>query len=131
MFGFRNVLAVSMFLFGTTFMWMTAAFAGRTPPPRGSAWTVVGVVALVAVAGFSLASWGVWKDLAWWQAAAAASAVVGLAAVVPYVLGLRQAGIGFADLGIGINLAMHLVGSAAVLAIVLVPLARDWVTHRL
>lgn len=125
MFTLRALAAVSLFLFGTTFLWMTAAFAGRTLPPAGLAWSVENVLALLAVVAFSIAAWGLYKDLPWWQATAAVSSVIGLAAVVPYVVGVAGIG-GFDDLGVQINLALHVLGSAAVLTLVVVPAASDW-----
>jgi hypothetical protein len=35
MWTFKNLFALCLFLFGTTFLWMTAAFAGKTPPRLG------------------------------------------------------------------------------------------------
>jgi hypothetical protein len=38
MWSFKNILALGLFLFGTTFLWMTASFAGgfrRRRAPRG------------------------------------------------------------------------------------------------
>ena len=131
MFTFRNMFALGLFLFGTTFLWMTASFAGTTPPPKGTAWSIVNVFALVAVAAFTVAASGVFKDHQWWQAAALGAAIVGVAAVIPYVVGLRQTEVGLADPGVQINLWMHVLGSAAVIALVAVPAARDWVTGRL
>jgi hypothetical protein len=130
MFTFKNVMAGGLFLFGTTFLWMTAAMAGKTPPPEGTEWNVEQVLAFVAIIGFSAAAWGVFKDLAWWEPVALGSAIVGLVSVIPYTVGISHIG-GFSDLGVEINLVMHLVGSAAVLAIVVVPVVHDWVTHRL
>ena len=131
MFSFRNVFAVGLLLFGSTFLWMTAAFAGRTPPPEGTAWTLENVLALLAVAGFTLAAWGVWKDVGWWTTATLVSSVVGLVAVVPYVVALRQADLAIGDAGVAINIAMHAVGSAVVLAIAAWPVANTWVLDRL
>jgi len=54
MITFKNVMAIGLFLFGTTFMWMTASFAGRTRPPDGAVWTVENILALVAVIGFAV-----------------------------------------------------------------------------
>jgi len=131
MFTFKNVMAIGLFLFGTTFMWMTASFAGRMRPPDGAVWTVENILALVAVIGFTAAGWGVFKELSWWEPVAVASAVVGLIAVVPYVVGLFQIDVDFADPGVQINLAMHVVSSAVVLALVLVPAVHEWFTARL
>lgn len=131
MWTFKNLLAIGLFLFGTTFLWMTAAFAGRTPPPTGIAWTLVNVLALVAVTGFSIAAWVLFKGYSWWPTIAFLSSIVGLAAVVPFVIGLRQLDAAFADLGVQLNLWMHVVGSAAVIVIVRLPAIRDWLVQRL
>lgn len=72
----------------------------------------------------------VFKNLSWWEPVAIASAIVGLVAIVPYVVAVSGIG-GFADLGVEINLVMHVVGSAVVLAIVLVPSVLEWLTRSL
>jgi hypothetical protein len=131
MFTFKNVFAVGLFLFGTTFVWMTASFAGKTPPPTGAAWSLENVLALVAVVGFSVAAWGVFKDLSWWEPVAIVSAIVGLIAVIPYTVGLSASDIGYADSGVQINLALHAVGSGLVLLLIWVPAMRDALTTRL
>jgi hypothetical protein len=131
MWTFRNVVALGLFLFGTTFLWMTPAMAGKTPPPTGTAWTLANVLAFVAIIAFAIAAWGVFKQYSWWEAAAVVSGIVGLVAVVPFIVGQSQLYIGFGDLGVQINLWMHIVGSAALIAIVLLPTAHDWVTQRL
>jgi hypothetical protein len=131
MWTFKNLAAVGLFLFGSTFVWMTPAFAGRTSPPTGMAWTLVNILALTAVAGFTIAAWAVFKQYAWWAPATLTSAVIGVAAVIPFVVGLAQIDVGLADLGVQINLWMHLVGSGAAIAIVLVPDVHTWVVHRL
>jgi hypothetical protein len=97
MWTFKNILALGLFLFGTTFLWMTASFAGRVPPPTGTAWTLVNGLALAAVAGFTLAGWAVFKTYSWWPTPALLSAVVGLVAAVPFVVGLRQIRVAFTD----------------------------------
>jgi hypothetical protein len=130
MWTFRNLVALGLFLFGTTFLWMTAAMAGKTPPPSGTAWTLANALAYVAVIGFAIAAWAVFKQYSWWEPAAVASGGVGLAAVVPFIVGQSQLDVGFGDLGVQINLWMHILGSAAVIAIVLLPAAHDWVTRR-
>ena len=131
MFTFRNLAAVGLFLFGTTFLWMTAAFAGKTPPPQGTAWTIENAMALALVVGFSATAWAVYKDLSWWEPVATVSAIVGLVAIVPYALALAQAHIGLADLGIQINLVLHGVGSAVVLGLVAIPAMHEWFASHL
>ena len=131
MWTLKNVLALGLFLFGTTFLWMTASFAGRVPPPTGTAWVLVNGLALAAMAGFTVAGWAVFKTYSWWPTVALLSAVVGLIAVVPFVVGLRQIRVALTDPGVQINLWLHLLGSAVVVAMTLVPAVRDWVVHRL
>jgi hypothetical protein len=108
---------------------MTASFVGRTPPPNGAVWTIVNAVALVAIAGFTVAACGVFKQATWWEPVAIVSAVVGLVAVIPYVIALSGEGQAF-DQGVVINIAMHAVGSVTVLAVVVVPVIHDWFAHR-
>jgi hypothetical protein len=131
MWTFKNVMAVGLFLFGTTFLWMTASFTGRTPPPSGGAWTIVNALAMVSLVGFAVAAWGVYKQFEWWEVAAAMSGVMGLASVVPFVVGESQLDVGFADPGVQINLWMHVIGSLAAITIAVLPAAHDWVTRRL
>ena len=96
-----------------------------------TAWTLTNVLAYVAIIGFAIAAWAVFKQYSWWETAALLSAIVGLVAVVPFIVGQSQLEVGFGDLSVQINLWMHLLGSAAVIAIVLLPAAHDWVTRRL
>jgi len=127
----RTFAAVAMFLFGTTFLWLTAAFAGRASPPTGPAWSVVDVAVLVAVAGFTLAAWGLYRDRSWWEVVAVASAVVGLVAVVPFLIGMRQIDADFADLGVQINIWLHVLGGVVVLAVTRAPVVAEWFDGRL
>jgi hypothetical protein len=131
MWTFKNVLAIGLFLFGTTFLWMTPAFAGQTPPPTGAAWSVVNVFALVAVAGFTVTAWAAFKEYRWWWTAAILSASVGLMAVIPFVIALRQIDMPLADVGVQINVWMHVLGSGLVLATLFVSNIHDFVVSRL
>lgn len=131
MWTFRNVATIGLFLFGTTFWWMTAAMAGKAVPPRGAAWTLANVLASLAVIGFSLTAWAVFKQHSWWDTAGLVSGIVGLMAVVPFVVGQRRLDVGLGDPGVQINLWMHVLGSAGVIAVTLLPAARSWVTDHL
>ena len=42
--SWRNLGALALFLYGTTFLWLTAAFAGTGTPASGTAWTVTQLV---------------------------------------------------------------------------------------
>ena len=131
MWTFKNLLAVALFLFGSTFLWMTPAFAGRTPPPTGMAWTLVNLLALAAVAGFTTAAWAVYRHHSWWGPVTLVSAIIGLVALMPFVVGQLQTAAGLADLGVQINLWMHLLGSAAAIAVVRLSGLHSWVAQRL
>ena len=96
--------------------------AGTTPPPTGPAWTLTNFLAY-AVAVSRLRH-GSCQQYSWWETAALLSGIVGLAAVVPFIVGQSQLDVELGDLGMQINLWMHILGSAAVIAIVLLPVAR-------
>ena len=111
----RNIAATVLLVYGSTFLWMTASFAGTSRPPGGAVWTTATVGALVSLALFTLAAWGVFRSKRWWERAAAAAAIVGLAALVPYWVAASSTP------EPGLNKPIHIVGSAAVLLVVLVP----------
>jgi len=113
----RNVAAATLLVYASTFLWMTSAFAGTKKPPGGAVWAIATVGALASLALFTLAAWGLFKSRPWWERAASAGAVVGLAALVPYGLAASTTGVS----GPGLNSAIHIMGSAAVLLVVLVP----------
>ena len=129
MFGFRNLSAVAFLLFGTTFLWMTAAFVGEQPPPKGPLWMAVNMLTIVAIALFTLAAWGVWKQTTWWEVVAVSAAIVGLVSVVPYVAAINGEG-QLSDQGVVLNIGIHALGSLAVLAVALVPTVHDWFADR-
>ena len=113
----RNVAAAALLVYASTFLWMTSAFAGTRQPPGGATWAIATVGALASLALFTLAAWGLFKSRPWWQRAASAGAIVGLAALVPYGLAASTTGVS----GPGLNSAIHIIGSAAVLLVLLVP----------
>jgi hypothetical protein len=94
---------------------MTASFAGTSRPPGGAAWAVADIGALAGLALFTLAAWGVFRWGWWWERAASAGAIVGLAALVPYWIAASSTPES------GLNKPIHIVGSAAVLLVLLVP----------
>lgn len=113
----RNVAAATLLVYASTFLWMTSAFAGIKKPPGGATWVIATVGALASLALFTLAAWGLFKSRPWWQRAASAGAIVGLAALVPYGIAASTTGVS----GPGLNSAIHIMGSAAVLLVLLVP----------
>lgn len=113
----RNIAAATLFVYASTFLWMTASFAGTKKPPGGAAWTLATVGALASLALFTVAARGVFRSRSWWERAASAGAIVGLAALVPYGIAASSTGVS----GPGLNSAIHIAGSAAVLLVLLVP----------
>jgi hypothetical protein len=111
----RNIAAVTLLVYGSTFLWMTALFAGTSRPPGGAAWVIASIGALVSLALFTLAAWGVFRSKWWWQRAASAGAIAGLATLVPYWIAASSTP------EPGLNKPIHIVGSAAVLLVLLVP----------
>jgi peptidoglycan/LPS O-acetylase OafA/YrhL len=113
----RNVTAATLFVYASTFLWMTGWYAGTKKPPGGATWAIANVGALASLVLFTLAAWGVFKSRSWWERAAVAGAIVGLAALVPYGIAASSTGVS----GPGLNSALHIMGSSAVLLVVLVP----------
>jgi len=111
----RNIAAATLLVYGSTFLRMTSSFAGTNRPPGGAAWVIADVGALVSLALFTLAAWGVFRSKRWWERAASAGAIVGLATLVPYWIAASSTP------EPGLNKPIHILGSAAVLLVLLVP----------
>src|SRR5918911_1091304 len=124
MFTIRNIGGVALLLFGSTFLWLTPSFASRGVSTRGVMWSVTGVLALVVVAGFTAATWGLFINAAWWELTAIASAALGVAVLVPYWLAASHAG----ETTPGFNVLIHLLGDAGVFVLLLVPVLEQWVS---
>lgn len=127
MFTFRNVFALALFLFGTTFLWLTAAYIGNKNDAKGAMWIVVQAGTILVIIGFTAGAWGVFKDASWWEPIAIVSAIVGLIVLIPYWIGASSVSAS----NMGTNLAYHALGSVAVLVILLLPLAHDWLLSRI
>jgi hypothetical protein len=128
MLTFRNVFALVLFLFGTTFLWLTAAFIGdKQAEALGAVWTVVQVGAILVIIGFAAGAWGVFRNTSWWQPIVIVSAIAGLLVLIPYWIGGSSLGVA----NMWTNLALHALGSVAVLAVLLVPSAHTWLLGRI
>jgi hypothetical protein len=130
MFSFKNSVALGLFLFGSTFLWMTRDFLANPREGSGALWSVVQVLVLATVVGFTGAAWGLFKEASWWEPVAIASAVVGLAALMPYVIGVVQVG-DAGDPGVQMNIAIHAVGIVAVFVVVRVPMVHGWISEKI
>lgn len=123
MFTIRNMGGVALFLFGSTFVWITPEFATRGIPNTGSWWAVARVLALLTILGFAVATWGLFQKASWWEVMAIASALIGLVAVIPYWVAAHQAG----EATPWFNVLIHALGSAGVLILLTVPSLQRWV----
>jgi hypothetical protein len=123
MFTIRNLGGVALFLFGTTFLWLTPDFATRGLSTAGTWWSITRVLALVTLIGFTAATWGLFQRAPWWEVVAVVSAIVGLVVLLPYWVAADGAG----EATPGFNVLIHALGSAGVLALLLVPTLERWV----
>jgi hypothetical protein len=122
------VVAVAVALFGTTFLWLMPSFQDDAVAGDGGRWTVVQLLVVSTVVGFAAAAWALHRALAWWRPAAIAAAVVGLAVLPIWWVAVSDVA---GATNVAANLAVHAVGSAVVLASLLVPRLDDRVERRL
>ena len=67
MFTIRNWGGVALFLFGTTYLWLTPMFASQGIPTRGIWWSITQVLAFGTLLGFTIATGGLFKKSSWWD----------------------------------------------------------------
>ncbi len=123
MFTIRNVGGVALFLFGTTFAWITPEFVTAGLKNTGALWATVRVLALATAAGFTVATWGLFQRTSWWETVAVVSAVVGAIALIPYLMAAREAG----ETNPWFTALVLTLGIAGVLVLLLVPSLERWV----
>lgn len=123
MFTIRNLGGVALFLFGTTFLWLTPAFASKGVSTKGALWTITLVGSLLVLIGFSVATWGLFRGAGWWDTLAVGSAVAGLVVLVPYWIAAARAG----ETAPWFNVLIHAAGSVGVLVLLTVPVMERWV----
>lgn len=99
-------------------------------PPTGTAWTLTHILSYAAVIGYAVAAWAVFKQYRWWDTAALVSGIVGLVAVFRSSSPRASSMSGSETWGPP-QLVTHILGSAAVVAIVPFPAAHERVTRRL
>ena len=125
MFTIRNVGGVALLLFGTTFLWITPAFASRGVPSAGLWWAVTRVLALLAMAGLIIAAGGLFRRDPWWEPLAVGSAVLGLVAVVTFGVAAIRAG----EVTPWFTATVLATGCLGVLLLLRVPAWEQWVDH--
>jgi len=122
-FTIRNTGGVALFLFGTTYLWLTREFASPGLDTSGLWWSVTEILSLVTLAGFTVATWGLFKGRRWWATAALASTVLGVLVLIPYWIAASAAG----ETTPWFTVLVHLLGCAGVFLLLLVPPLRAWV----
>jgi cell shape-determining protein MreD len=116
---------VALFLAGSTWLWLTPVFATTGVVTSGLLWSTTRVLSLLTIAGFCVATLGLFTRQSWWENVAIGSAVVGLLALIPYWLaGVRG---GETTGTVAWNATVHLVIVAGVFTLLLVPQLEGWV----
>lgn len=123
----RTLGGVALLLAGSTWLWLTPAFAGRDVTTGGFWWALTRVLALVTVVAFCLATIGLFARQSWWERAAVAAAMLGLVTLVPYWVAADRGGEPTASSSW--NVLVHVVMAGGVMALVLVPTLERWVDH--
>jgi hypothetical protein len=123
MFSIRNIGGVSLFLFGSTFLWLTPMFAAAGVDTSGAAWAATGVAAAVVIIGFTVATWGLFRRSGWWEQWATVSSLVGLVVLGPYWVAATGSGVA----NPAFDVTIHALGSAAVLVLLHAPRLEHWV----
>lgn len=125
MFTIRNLGGVALLLAGSTWLWLTPAFASRGVSTSGLVWAGTRVLSLLTVALFTLATWGLFARHGWWEAVALGSAAVGLVAVVMFWFAARGGGEPAGT--VTWNVFVHVLMVAGVMTLLLVPQLEHWV----
>ena len=119
MFTLRNMGGVALLLAGSTWLWLTPAFATRGVSTSGPWWAITRVLCLLTVAAFCVATWGLFARDGWWEAAALGSAGLGLIVLVPYWIAAHGGG---ETAGTAIwNAFVHVLMVTAVFVLLTVP----------
>jgi hypothetical protein len=126
MFTLRNIGGVALFLAGTTWLWLTPAFAPKGVSTSGGLWNVTRILCFVTLALFCIATWGLFAREGWWEASAIAASVLGLASLVPYWLAATQSGEATGE--VAYNSSIHVLMAAGVFALLLIPTLEHWVS---
>ncbi|MFL6134884.1 MAG: hypothetical protein ACJ72A_18910 [Nocardioidaceae bacterium] len=128
MFTIRNLGGIALLLTGSTWLWLTPAFAGRGVSTSGVLWGITRVLCLLTVVAFCVATWALFTRQGWWEAAALGSTVLGMVVLVPYVLAARLGGEPIGT--VTWNAFVHVLMVAGVFVLLLVPQLERWVADQ-
>lgn len=121
----RNAGGAALFLFGTTFLWLTPAFATAGLNTTGFWWSLTRILALLTLAGFTIATWGLFRRSTWWRTTALTAAALGVLTLIPYLIAAQAAG----ETTPWFTALILALGCAAVFLLLLAPKPRSWI-HR-
>jgi hypothetical protein len=132
-FTVRTMGGVALLLFGWSYLWLTpglallgidtSVFGTRGMDPTGVWWDSTRVLSVGTLVGFTVAAAGLFARARWWPGVALTSAGPGLLALVPYWIAVDAGGATTP----WFNVAVHGLGCAGVVALLLVPPLRAWV----
>jgi hypothetical protein len=127
MFTLRNLGGLALLLMGTTWLWLTPSFAGRGVSTSGVLWAVTGVLCLITVAAFCVATWGLFAHHSWWEAVALGSAAIGVLALLTFSIAAPRGGESGGT--VAWNVFVHVLMLAGLFVLLLVPPLERWVDH--
>lgn len=127
MFTIRNMGGVALLLAGSTWLWLTPAFATKGVTTSGILWSATRTLSLLTIVGFCVATVGLFTRQSWWETAAIGSAMVGLLALIPYWFAGTQGGETSGT--VAWNATVHLIMIAGIFTLLLVPQLERWVHH--
>ena len=127
MFTLRTMGGFALLLAGSSWLWLTPAFASRGVSTSGLLWAITNVLCLITTAAFCVATWGLFTRRSWWEAVALGSAALGLIALVAYWVAAYAGGesVGTTTW----NVFVHVLMVAGVFALLRVPQLERWVDH--
>ena len=123
----RNLGGVALLLMGSTWLWLTPAFAGRGVSTSGLLWAVTRALCLLTIAGFCVATWGLFARNSWWEAVALGSAVVGVLALLTFSIAAARGGEPAGT--VTWNAFVHVLMLTGLFVLLLVPSLERWVDH--
>jgi hypothetical protein len=124
-FTIRNLGGVALLLMGSTWLWLTPAFAGRGVSTSGLLWAVTRTLCLITIAGFCVATWGLFARHSWWEAVALGSAAVGALALLTFSIAASRGGEPAGT--VAWNVFVHVLMLAGMFVLLLVPWLERWV----
>jgi len=128
MFTIRNMGGVALLLAGSTWLWLMPALVSRGVSTSGLVWGITRMLCLLTMAGFSIATWGLFTRHGWWESVALGSAVLGLVALVPYSIAAHGGGESAGT--VTWNAFVHVVMVVGVFGLLLIPPVELWVERQ-